>query len=250
MRLTAGGGGAFLSATHKLAPSVEVPRPSQLSRTMTAMGNADKESFELHPPCYPDQRRSRRLALRALGVGWFNPAFLSLPALLYALLFVSNMLSLPSGGQPPFEAPSWGYSDLLLGRPAITSIVLVLVLWAMLAAFFDVPKHLHGLPAWLYRLGVGLVHAAAHVLVLGAIGLAAVSIFKGVHGALFMILAAVFVFAASGARAQQAAPQTLPSSPQAPLVTTGPYRYVTHPTRIGGLHAERSRGPAPAPDLR
>jgi hypothetical protein len=198
MRLTAGGGGAFLSATHKLAPSVEVPRPSQLSRTMTAMGNADKESFELHPPCYPDQRRSRRLALRALGVGWFNPAFLSLPALLYALLFVSNMLSLPSGGQPPFEAPSWGYSDLLLGRPAITSIVLVLVLWAMLAAFFDVPKHLHGLPAWLYRLGVGLVHAAAHVLVLGAIGLAAVSIFKGVHGALFMILAAVFVFVVGG----------------------------------------------------
>jgi hypothetical protein len=198
MRLTAGGGGAFLSATHKLAPSVEVPRPSQLSRTMTGMGNADKESFELHPPCYPDQRRSCRLALRALGVGWFNPAFLSLPALLYALLFVSNMLSLPSGGQPPFEAPSWGYSDLLLGRPAITSIVLVLVLWAMLAAFFDVPKHLHGLPAWLYRLGVGLVHAAAHVLVLGAIALAALSIFKGVHGALFMILAAVFVFVVGG----------------------------------------------------
>ena len=36
------------------------------------------------------------------------------------------------------------------------------------------------------------------------------------------VIAAVFVFAASGARAQQAAPQTLPSSPQAPLVTEVP----------------------------
>ena len=197
VRLTAGGGGAFLSATHKLAPSLEVPRPRQLSHSMTAVGNVDKERFELHQPCYPDQRRSRRLTLRALGVGRFNPVFLLLPALLYALLFVSNVLSLPTGGQSLFEAP-WGYSDLLLGRPAITSLVVVLVLWAMLAAFFDVPKRLHGLPAWLYRLGVGLVHTAAHVLVMGAIALAAVSIFKGAHGVLFVILGALFVFAVGG----------------------------------------------------
>jgi hypothetical protein len=197
VRLTAGGGGAFLSATHKLAPFVEVPRPSQLSRRMTSMENVDKERFELQQPCYPDQRRSRWLTLLALGVGRFNPVFLFLPALLYTLLFLSNIFSLPSSGQSLFDAP-WGYSHLLLGRPAITSLVLFLVLWAMLAAFFDVPKRLHGLPAWLYRLGVGLVHAAAHVLVLGAIALAAVWIFKGVHGVLFMFLAALFVFAVGG----------------------------------------------------
>jgi hypothetical protein len=200
MRLTAGGGGAFLSATHTLAPSVDVPRPSQLNRCMTSVENVDKERFELQQPCYPDQRRSRWLTLRALGVGWFNPMFLALPALLYFLLFVSNVSSLPTGGRPLSEAAaSWGYGDLVLGKLAIASLVLVLVLWAMLAAFFDVPKRLHGFRAYLYRGGVGLVHTAAHVLVLGAIARAAVSVFGGVHGVLFMILAGIFVFVVGGA---------------------------------------------------
>jgi hypothetical protein len=197
VRLTAGGGGAFLSATHKLAPFVEVPRPSQLSRRMTSMENVDNERFELQQPCYPDQRRSRWLTLRALGVGRFNPVFLFLPALLYALLFLSNVLSLPTGGRSLFEAP-WGYCHLLLGRPAITSLVLFLVLWAMLAAFFDVPKRLHGPRAFLSRFAVGFVHTAAHVLVMGAIALVAVSIFKDVHGVFFVILAVLFVFAVGG----------------------------------------------------
>ena len=199
VRLNAGGGGAFLSATHKLKQRVDIPRPSQLSDCLTSLEIAETEPFTLQR-CYPDRRRSRWLTLRALAVGWFNPVFLFIPALLYLLLFVANVSSLPPGEQPLPETSSWwGYRDLLLGKFGIASLVLVLILWGMLAAFFDVPKRMHGFRAWLYRGAVGFVHTATHVLVLGALALLAVAVCRGVDVPLFQILTGILVFILGGA---------------------------------------------------
>jgi hypothetical protein len=192
-RLTAGGGGAFLSATHKLKQRVDVPRPSELSSCLTSVEIAETEPFALQR-CYPDPWRSRWLSLRALAIGWFNPAFLVVSALLYLLLFVANVSSLPPGEQPlPETSSTWGYSDVLVGKFGIATLVLVLILWGMLATFFDVPKRMRGLPAWLYRGAIGFVHTAAHVFALGAIALLALAFCRGVDVPLFQILTGILV---------------------------------------------------------
>jgi hypothetical protein len=69
----------------------------------------------------------------------------------------------------------------------------------MLAAFFDVPKRMHGVRAWLYRGAVGFVHTATHVLVLGALALLAVAVCRGVDVPLFQILTGILVFILGGA---------------------------------------------------
>ncbi len=164
IRLTAGGGGAFLAATHKLEEEVQVPTPQPASAA-TPLANEEREPLVLQSR-YPDKATSRALTPRALAVGWFNPVFMVIPAVFHVLLFLANMASLQ-------DDPSPSYGQLLLGSHSPESIVLALLLWGMLAAFFDVPKGLPASKRWAYRAAIGLIHTAVHILVQGGIAWAA-----------------------------------------------------------------------------
>jgi hypothetical protein len=76
-KVTAGGGGAFLSATHPLPDRVDVPK--------AMLGEDDPphalERFDL-VTTYPSKPQSRRLTYGAFLVGWRNPSFLIIPAIL------------------------------------------------------------------------------------------------------------------------------------------------------------------------
>jgi hypothetical protein len=189
VRLTAGGGGAFLSATHKLDEIVEVPIPQKRYST-TPQANAEKEPFKLQNR-YPEVRASRRLCPRALAVGWFNPVFMVMPALLHLLLFAANQSSLRGD-------PSLRYGDLLLGRFSLQSIALALLLWALLAAFFDAPKYMTNADKSVYRIAVGFVHTVAHVLVQGLIAWIALEVCEPLKGLAFVAATAAIVVVLGG----------------------------------------------------
>ena len=88
-KVTAGGGGAFLSATHTLPDRVDVPK--------AMLGEEDPphalERFDL-VTTYPSKPQSRRLTYGAFLVGWRNPTFLIIPAILNLLLFAANTAGL------------------------------------------------------------------------------------------------------------------------------------------------------------
>ena len=67
-KITAGGGGAFLSATHALEKEVDVPTAP----------DGDLSRHELQR-CYPDAQTSRRLGWRALALPFRNPSFMWVP---------------------------------------------------------------------------------------------------------------------------------------------------------------------------
>jgi hypothetical protein len=190
VRLTAGGGGAFLSATHKLEQDLEVIVPQPRSSTASFV-NAAKETFT-RQRVYPEQRVSRRLSWRVLQLGRFNPEFMILPALVHLLLFITNTAALPSDTLPP-----WG--DLFVRTSSPASIVLVFLLWCLLAAFFDAPKNLGGRTRILYKFGVGAVHTALHVLVQGLIAWIVFEVCRNLGGgALYMLAAGLIVLVLGG----------------------------------------------------
>ncbi|MGH4022655.1 MAG: metallophosphoesterase family protein [Pseudonocardiaceae bacterium] len=76
LRITAGGGGAFLHPTHHLDDTLSVP---------TDPAGDQVQRYDLEER-YPEAGRSRRLSLGALRLPWTNPAFMVVPATIYVLL--------------------------------------------------------------------------------------------------------------------------------------------------------------------
>jgi hypothetical protein len=143
-KITAGGGGAFLHATHDedVATIVEeATRPGTRPR-----------AFELRT-AYPDLRRSWRLSFGNLLFPLKNPRFGIVPALLY--LITVWIVGATIGAQHPR-----GAVDAL--RLTLLAFVLQpgLALWIIaVVAVFLVFTDTHSRP---YRIGAGLAHAAAH----------------------------------------------------------------------------------------
>lgn len=190
VRLTAGGGGAFLSATHKLDEDLEVIVPQPRSST-TPFVNAAKETF-IRRDVYPEQRTSRGLSWRVLQLGRFNPDFMILPALVHLLLFIANTAALPSEAMPPL-------GDLFVRTTSPASVVVVFLLWCLLAAFFDAPKNLGNRTRMLYKIGIGAVHTALHVLVQGLIAWIAFEVCRNLGGGVaYMLGAGVIVLVLGG----------------------------------------------------
>ena len=191
-KVTAGGGGAFLSATHLLPDVVDVPK--------SVLGENDPphalERFDL-VATYPSKARSRRMSFGALLVGWRNPTFVIIPAILNLLLFVANTSGLrPDAGAIEDVAPGWDYGELLTGRfRGPLFVVLALALWLLLAGFYKVKKSTTRWVAMIERAVAGALHTAGHLLAFGVVALAAIRIVDamGLEGAWFTIAAAVLV---------------------------------------------------------
>ena len=143
-KITAGGGGAFLHATHDedVAWIVEeATRPG-----------APPRAFDLKT-AYPDLRRSWRLSFGNLLFGFKNPKFGVVPALLYVL--TAWMVVSTVGHHSPSSA---------LEALRLTALAFVwqpaLALWMLaVAAAFLVFTDTHSKT---YRVVAGLAHAAAH----------------------------------------------------------------------------------------
>jgi hypothetical protein len=179
-KITAGGGGAFLHATHDedVATIVEeATRPGTPPRI-----------FKLRT-AYPDLRRSWRLSFGNLLFPLKNPKFGIVPALLY--LVTAWIVGATIGVQRPT-----GALDAL--RLTMLAFMLQpgLALWVIgVAAIFVVFTDTHSKA---YRLGAGLVHAAAHWSGIFYVGwgavLAATWLLPGQPFAAF-VLAGMLVFA-------------------------------------------------------
>lgn len=78
-KITAGGGGAYLAATHHLPGSLVLP-PVGSRVTVTTRRTYHRKA------CYPPVERSKALRWHIFGRIWRNRGFVALPALIYALL--------------------------------------------------------------------------------------------------------------------------------------------------------------------
>lgn len=143
-KITAGGGGAFLHATHDedVARIVEeATRPGVPPR-----------AFDLKT-AYPDLRRSWRLSFGNLLFGLRNPKFGIVPALLYVLTawMVASTVGL--------QSPSGALEALrLTGQAFVWQPALAIWMMAVTAGFL-VFTDTHSKT---YRLAAGLTHAGAH----------------------------------------------------------------------------------------
>ena len=199
MKVTAGGGGAFLSGTQQLDRRIEVPKLEHDSVAVPLdedgvppAGPPHTEEFTLE--CrYPSADRSRSLSLRALALGWFNWSFLLVPGVFHVLMFAGSG-SAPRSDDLDAVAERWNYGDLLLGplrSPA--TVVLLLVLWALLAAFVDIPKRVRGVTASGRRIVVGLAHTGAHLAVHAGVAWLAIAACSALPGWWFVVVTTVVV---------------------------------------------------------
>jgi hypothetical protein len=160
-RLTAGGGGAYLSGTHTLYPELHV-RSLDWDETVTYT----------REEVYPRAKDSRRLSNGILKLALLNPSFTGLLGALYALLGVAMLGALNSGAGSLFDnATADELSGFLAGAAGGASVVLVVLLFAVIFGGTDiVPSALekHGAvvrATKLARLGVALAHTAVHLAI-------------------------------------------------------------------------------------
>ena len=156
MRITAGGGGAFLSTTQKLADPLDVPKRTGDNNPATD----DTEPFNL--ACrYPSREQSRRLNGHIFLLGLRNPSFMVIPAVLYILLFFASVSRIAS--QP------WRFGDIMLSQLTVAPLVLIFGVAALLSAFCIVPKRV---PTWQSRIlrgAAGLTQTLCHVAAQAAV---------------------------------------------------------------------------------
>jgi hypothetical protein len=187
-RITAGGGGAFLSATHHLEDPIRVP---------TEPHGDDRRSYDLVATC-PDQGTSRRLSAGALLLPWTNPQFMLVPGVLYLLLGWASQLgnrTFGAGGRGSFEEVMQrdGWFDHLLGlvRSSGSILMLAVVLVALIGFAKPSPDWSLGRRRSVMKVVMGSLHFAAQLAVGGAIGVLAVDLASVADGAWFKVLMAV-----------------------------------------------------------
>ncbi len=176
-RITAGGGGAYLYATHEMPD--EIPLQEGFRETARTVQYEKKKAF-------PDEATSRRISWGALLLPWKSRKFGFFLAILYSLYAwivqsASKMLpGIPDGSlMHHFQnlAPSWAnladvlriFGKVLAHSPA--SVVFTLLIIGGLYAFCAAKRK------WV-KLVIGLGHGAAHVL----LNLALLWLFARING--------------------------------------------------------------------
>lgn len=204
-RLTAGGGGAYLSATHTLPP---VLRLRTLPRRVGDDGSEERPVVDNRlEAIYPSAKDSRRLSNGILKLAALNPGFGRLMGAFYVLLGAALLGGIPStvglGGQAPAGWTAYapldpsdvvghvGYLDFVSTATGAMAIVLALALLGGLFGGLDLKQS----PP--LRLVVALVHTAVHLLAASLTAWAAVRLVPEVWDAKLPLwvagLAAAFV---------------------------------------------------------
>ena len=175
-RITSGGGGAYLAATHQLPESIEVPPPDS-----TDMEKSAPTKYKL-VKAYPAKATSRRLRIGVLRLPFQNGSFWGLVALTYLIVGWSVILGLRVGAE--------GFADLLrsvhwsslvsglFARPV--GFVMAIGLIAGLAAFNQSPQQVK-------RWAFGAGHGVAHLMLVLATILAAARLFADLGDGLLLL---------------------------------------------------------------
>lgn len=157
-RITAGGGGAYLSPTHTLPDEVALPpkrgEPGAAYRRAAA---------------YPDARTSRRLSFGVLKLAALSPGLAAVIAGIYALLAATMLTALGDDR-----------TGVVTGAVSGTGIVLALLLVGALIAQLDAPAP--------WRQLIGTAHAAIHLALAGLV-VYAVAVLADTTGAVTWLLA-------------------------------------------------------------
>jgi Calcineurin-like phosphoesterase len=151
-RITAGGGGAYLSPTHTLPAGVELRHAE----------DADPVPYR-RAATYPDAHDSRRLRWGVLTLPVSTPSFGVLMGAVYALLGAAILATLNAREGGLVEAVAGGsFADFLARSVGGTTVILVLLLAAMLSAYADFKTA--GA-----KFGAGVAHTLVHVAVVSAV---------------------------------------------------------------------------------
>ena len=175
-RITAGGGGAYLSATHTLDEEL-------LLKTLPRKTGPD--SYAEQPAVvnrreqiYPRAVDSRRLSNGIMKLAVLNPAFGRLLGALYVLVAIALLGARNPGGvdvadlpgqtaSVPYDPGFFGFLSSVIG--SMGPIVVALLLFGGIYGGVDIKPDVRGrsskLGAALARLGVALAHTAVHLLV-------------------------------------------------------------------------------------
>lgn len=205
MKITSGGGGAFLSATHKLDQTIDVPTITPPGETPVSARELPTEPFELRGS-YPSKPTSRLLSARIFLLGLRSPSFLTIPAAIYVLLYLAGIAGARSDFLTVFaDAPTErekappGYVDLVTGGLSPAMFILFATLWVLCAGFCTLPKRIRGTKAAIYRSAAGLAHALCHAALVGLVAMAVVSLIGGFTPlwAIYACAAAVGLFGAA-----------------------------------------------------
>jgi hypothetical protein len=171
-RLTAGGGGAYLSATHTLPPDL---RLRTLARKTGADGYEEQPVVDNHlEQIYPSAEDSRRLGNGILRLAKLNPAFGRLLGAFYVLLGAALLGGTPSAVDPAAHVPrGWtsyaplhldnadrheGFVDFVSSSTGGMAIVLALLLFGGIFGGLDIKQSTP------LRLAVAVAHTVVHLL--------------------------------------------------------------------------------------
>ena len=171
MKVTAGGGGAFLSTTQKLDEYLEVPTPKSDNDPATAK----TDTFELRHR-YPTASQSRRLNGLVFLLGLRNPWFMAIPAMLYILLFLASLA----------DGTASSFGEILLNQLRTAPLAIIVAVATLASAFYIVPKRVPIWPSRIMRGIVGSLQTACHVVAMAAIATAYVVLFKPPTGWLLL----------------------------------------------------------------
>jgi hypothetical protein len=192
-RLTAGGGGAYLSGTHTLYPELHV-RSLDDDEAQTVTYTREE--------VYPRAADSSRLANGILALARLNPQFAQLLGAFYAVLGLAALGALNSGlGSLWFNATHDGFGGFLAGGAGGATLLLILVLFAGLFGGADIVppalEHRNGVvrATKAAKLAVALLHAALHVAIV-AVTLWLVLQIAGDHPLWIWVVGLLALFAA------------------------------------------------------
>jgi len=181
-RITAGGGGAYLSATHTLKPQLTL-------RSLDRDGSVSYTRAKV----YPSDDVSRRLSHGILKLARLNPSFAGLFGAVYVLLGIAILGALGADEGNLVDATREGFSGFLASASGGISILLMILLFCGILAGVDItPQPLEGSGAtrrtlWLSRGAVAVAQTAVHVLLAAFVVWAALKLAPGIWDAAIVV---------------------------------------------------------------
>lgn len=189
-RITAGGGGAYLSPTHTLPQSIEL-------RSLDHDKSVPYERAEI----YPRDSDSRRLSNGILRLAPLNPSFAALLGAIYVLFGLAMLGALKAGGGALLDAGD-GFGGFLSEAAGAMTIVLALALFGAIFGGTDIkPDALETSgprrrATQLAKVLVALAHTLVHLLLAAALVYLAASIAPAGAPRVAWLLSVVALFAA------------------------------------------------------
>jgi hypothetical protein len=195
-RITAGGGGAYLSGTHTLYPQLHLRSLDHAASETVTYGLEE---------VYPSPADSRRLSNGILKLASLNPSFGRLLGGLYVLLGLAMLGALNGGADGLYAtATNEGFAGFLASSAGGMSLLVVALLFGGIFGGLDLkPNALEQSKSVvratkLAKLGVAASHTLAHVVVVTVVLWLVVKL-VGDHPLLIWALGLVALFAAGAA---------------------------------------------------